>query len=114
MPSSEDAFFGAGELTTIPHHEGRQRTGLLSFRVQHGRRRADSRGREPDGRYPGVILLAKSLGDLPVLRGIPANGGFMGRKIAYWLSTAIVGVVLLMALSYLTGNEQVVSGFVKS
>ena len=34
----------------------------------------------------------------------------MGRKIAYWVSTAIVGVMLLMALSYLTGNEQVVSG----
>ena len=41
------------------------------------------------------------------------NGGFMGRKIAYWVSTAIVGAMLLMALSYLTGNEQVVSGFVK-
>ena len=38
----------------------------------------------------------------------------MGRKIASWVSTAIVGVMLLMALSYLTGNEQVVSGFVKS
>jgi hypothetical protein len=38
----------------------------------------------------------------------------MVRKIAYWASTAIVAVMLLMALSYLTGNEQVVSGFVKS
>ena len=38
----------------------------------------------------------------------------MVRKIAYWISTAIAAVMLLMALSYLTGNEQVVSGFVKS
>jgi hypothetical protein len=38
----------------------------------------------------------------------------MGRKIAYWASTIIVGVGLLGALSYLTGNEQVVSGFAKA
>jgi hypothetical protein len=38
----------------------------------------------------------------------------MSRKIAYWTSTVIVGVMLLMALSYLTGSEQVVSGFAKS
>lgn len=38
----------------------------------------------------------------------------MTRKIAYWSSTAIVGVMLLFALSYLTGNEQVVSGFTKA
>jgi hypothetical protein len=38
----------------------------------------------------------------------------MARKIAYWSSTAIVAVMLLMALSYLTGSEQVVSGFAKS
>ena len=38
----------------------------------------------------------------------------MGRKIAYWTSTIIVGVGLLGALSYLTGNEQVVSGFAKA
>jgi hypothetical protein len=38
----------------------------------------------------------------------------MVRKIAYWISTAIVAVMLIMAVSYLTGNEQVVSGFVKS
>jgi hypothetical protein len=38
----------------------------------------------------------------------------MARKIAYWSSTAIVAVMLLMALSYLTGSEQVVSGFTKS
>ena len=36
------------------------------------------------------------------------------RKIAYWGSTAIVGLMLLMALSYLTGSEEVVSGFAKS
>ena len=38
----------------------------------------------------------------------------MGRKIAYWVSTAIVAVMLLGSLSYLTGNEQVVSGFAKA
>jgi hypothetical protein len=38
----------------------------------------------------------------------------MTRTIAYWSSTAIVGVMLLFALSYLTGNEQVVSGFAKA
>jgi hypothetical protein len=36
------------------------------------------------------------------------------RNAAYWISTAIVGVMLLFALSYLTGNEQVVSGFAKA
>ena len=35
-------------------------------------------------------------------------------KIAYWSSTAIVAVMLLFALTYLTGSEQVVSGFTKS
>ena len=38
----------------------------------------------------------------------------MVRVIAYWSSTAIVAVMLLLALSYLTGNEQVVSGFARS
>src|SRR6478672_9893667 len=38
----------------------------------------------------------------------------MTRKIAYWASTAIVAVSLLAALSYLTGSEQVVSGFAKA
>ena len=38
----------------------------------------------------------------------------MIRKIAYWASTTIVGVMLLFALSYLTGSEQVVSGFAKA
>lgn len=38
----------------------------------------------------------------------------MIRKIAYWSSTAIVGLGLLSALTYLTGNEQVVSGFADS
>ena len=38
----------------------------------------------------------------------------MGRKIAYWSSTAVVGFALLGSLSYLTGNEQVVSGFAKA
>lgn len=38
----------------------------------------------------------------------------MIRKIAYWTSTAIVALALLAALSYLTGSEQVVSGFAKA
>src|SRR5262245_23943898 len=38
----------------------------------------------------------------------------MRRTIAYWSTTAIVAVSLLAALSYLTGNEQVVSGFAKA
>jgi len=38
----------------------------------------------------------------------------MGRTIAYWASTAIVSLGLIAALSYLTGSEQVVSGFTKS
>jgi DoxX-like family len=38
----------------------------------------------------------------------------MARKVAYWASTVIVGVMLLMSLSYLTGSEQVVSGFAKA
>ena len=38
----------------------------------------------------------------------------MGQKVAYWGSTALVGVALLGALSYLTGNEQVVPGFAKA
>jgi hypothetical protein len=38
----------------------------------------------------------------------------MTRKIAYWTSTAIVAIALLGALSYLTGSEQVVSGFAKA
>jgi hypothetical protein len=38
----------------------------------------------------------------------------MIRKIAYWSSTAIVAVMLLFGLSYLTGSEQVVSGFTRA
>lgn len=38
----------------------------------------------------------------------------MIRKIAYWSSTGIVAAMLLFALSYLTGSEQVVSGFTKA
>jgi hypothetical protein len=36
------------------------------------------------------------------------------RKIAYWGSTAIVALALLGSLTYLTGSEQVVSGFAKA
>jgi hypothetical protein len=38
----------------------------------------------------------------------------MSRKITYWGTTALVAVMLLGSLSYLTGSEQVVSGFAKS
>ena len=38
----------------------------------------------------------------------------MARMIAYWVSTALVAVLLLGSLSYLTGSEQVVSGFAKA
>jgi hypothetical protein len=38
----------------------------------------------------------------------------MARTIVYWTSTAIVSAMLLLALSYLTGSEQVVSGFAKA
>jgi len=39
---------------------------------------------------------------------------FMSRRIAYWGTTVIVATMLLGSLSYLTGNEQVVSGFAKA
>jgi len=38
----------------------------------------------------------------------------MIRKVAYWSSTALVAAMLLMALTYLSGSEQVVSGFTRS
>jgi hypothetical protein len=38
----------------------------------------------------------------------------MARAIAYWITTGIVALMLLGSLSYLTGNEQVVSGFAKA
>ena len=38
----------------------------------------------------------------------------MGRRIAYWGSTVIVALMLLASLNYLTGSEQVVSGFAKA
>jgi hypothetical protein len=37
----------------------------------------------------------------------------MARKVTYWTSTLIVSVMLLFTLIYLTGSEQVVSGFAK-
>jgi len=38
----------------------------------------------------------------------------MARKIVYWGSTALVCLALFGSLSYLTGSEQVVSGFAKA
>jgi DoxX-like family len=38
----------------------------------------------------------------------------MGQKIVYWATTAIASLMLLMSLTYLTGSEQVVSGFAKA
>ena len=37
-----------------------------------------------------------------------------GRKIVYWAATGIACLALLGSLSYLTGSEQVVSGFAKA
>jgi len=36
------------------------------------------------------------------------------RKIVYWGSTSLLALFLLMSLTYLTGSEQVVSGFAKA
>ncbi|MEO8910639.1 MAG: DoxX family protein [Gemmatimonadaceae bacterium] len=38
----------------------------------------------------------------------------MARKIVYWASTAIACLALFASLSYLSGSEQVVSGFAKA
>jgi hypothetical protein len=38
----------------------------------------------------------------------------MARTAAYWITTGIVSLMLLFSLSYLTGNEQVVSGFARA
>lgn len=38
----------------------------------------------------------------------------MIRKVAYWSSTVLVSAMLLMSLTYLTGSEQVVTGFTRS
>jgi hypothetical protein len=38
----------------------------------------------------------------------------MKRTIVYWASTALVALMLLASLSYLTGSEQVVSGFARA
>ncbi len=38
----------------------------------------------------------------------------MVQKIVYWASTGIVGLMLMTSLLYLTGSEQVVSGFAKA
>lgn len=35
-------------------------------------------------------------------------------KIVYWTSTALVALALLGSLTYLTGSEQVVSGFARA
>jgi hypothetical protein len=41
-------------------------------------------------------------------------GEFMIRKIVYWGSTALVSLALFASVNYLTGSEQVVSGFAKA
>ncbi len=38
----------------------------------------------------------------------------MPRKTGYWTSTAILALALLGSLTYLTGSEEVVSGFAKA
>jgi hypothetical protein len=42
------------------------------------------------------------------------GGSLNSRTIVYWGSTSLVALSLLMALTYLTGSEQVVSGFAKA
>lgn len=38
----------------------------------------------------------------------------MARKIVYWGSTALVALALFASITYLTGSEQMVSGFAKA
>jgi hypothetical protein len=38
----------------------------------------------------------------------------MVRRVAYWASTSILALALFGSLTYLTGSEQVVSGFAKA
>jgi hypothetical protein len=38
----------------------------------------------------------------------------MVRTLTYWVTTGIAALMLLFSLSYLTGNEQVVTGFAKA
>src|SRR4029450_3147197 len=44
----------------------------------------------------------------------PGRGAHMVRTVAYWTTTAIAALALLGSLSYLTGSEQVVSGFARA
>ncbi len=46
--------------------------------------------------------------------GYGSAGRDVVRKLAYWSSTAIVSLMLLFALMYLTGSEQVTSGFARA
>ena len=38
----------------------------------------------------------------------------MAKKVIYWVSTAIASLMLAMAITYLSGSEEVVSGFRKA
>jgi hypothetical protein len=38
----------------------------------------------------------------------------MARTIVYWLTTGVLALMLLGSLTYLTGSEQVVTGFAKA
>src|SRR5262245_28670876 len=40
-------------------------------------------------------------------------GGTMTRTIVYWVSTTIVALMLLLALTYLSGAKEVAEGFTK-
>src|SRR4029453_18079834 len=44
----------------------------------------------------------------------PGRGAHMVRTVAYWTTTTIAALALLGSLSYLTGSEQVVSGFARA
>jgi hypothetical protein len=44
----------------------------------------------------------------------PCSEDSVPRKIGYWISTAVLALALLGSPTYLTGSEEVVSGFAKA
>ena len=82
---------------------GRRRAGCRRFARRGSIRRWRSEGNRA-GAQPTALASSRWTGN-------NNSGGCMAPKIVYWGSTAIVAVALLGALSYLTGSEQVVSGF---
>jgi hypothetical protein len=50
----------------------------------------------------------------PILAPEKLTGGFMARKVAYWISTGLASLALFGSLTYLVGGEEVVAGFTKA